>query len=66
MLAKGPPTSHNFLKIVIRKMLLKMFSTLTYITAQLRCRSRRAWMPKGMASQPLGLKLQIGGGDKCT
>jgi hypothetical protein len=52
MLTKGPLTSHNYLKITTQKMLLKMFLMSTYIMAQLRCRSRRVWMPKGMAPQP--------------
>jgi hypothetical protein len=41
-------TSHNFFKIVIQKMLLKMFSTLTCITTQLRRTLKKALMPKGM------------------
>jgi len=53
MLAKGPQTSCNFLKIIVQKMLLKTFSMSTYIVTQSRCRSRRALMPKEMASQPL-------------
>jgi hypothetical protein len=52
MFTKGPLTSHNFLKIVAQEIILKAFSTSTCIIAQLRCRSKRAWMPKGMASQP--------------
>jgi hypothetical protein len=44
-------------------MLLKSFSTLTCITTQLRCRSRRAWMPKRMASQPLEVKIPNWWGD---
>jgi hypothetical protein len=51
-LAKGPPTFCNFLKIIVKKMLLKTFSMSTYIMTQSRCRSRRALMSKGMASQP--------------
>jgi hypothetical protein len=31
MLAKGPPASHNSMKITIQEMLLKAFSTLTCI-----------------------------------
>jgi hypothetical protein len=53
---KGPPTSHNFLKIIIQKMLLKAFSTLTSIMAQSGCRLKRGRMPKGMASQPPGVE----------
>jgi hypothetical protein len=52
MLTKGPMTSHNYLKVATRKTLLKMFLTSTYIMAQLGCRSRKVWMPKGMAPQP--------------
>jgi len=50
MLTKGPSTSHNSLKIVAQKMLLKMFVMLTYIMAQLRCRLRMVHMLKKMAS----------------
>jgi len=34
MLTKGPVASHNSLKITIQKMILKTFSTSTFITAQ--------------------------------
>jgi hypothetical protein len=53
MLVKGPTASHNYLKIIVQKTLLNAFSTSTYITAQSGCKAKRAWMPKGMASQPL-------------
>jgi hypothetical protein len=53
MLVKDPTTSHNSLKIVVRKTLLNAFLTSTYIMAQSGSKSKRAWMPKGMASQPL-------------
>jgi hypothetical protein len=33
MLTKGPSASHNSLKIIVRKTLLKVFSTSTYIIA---------------------------------
>jgi hypothetical protein len=52
MPTKGPSTSHNSLKIIARETLLKMLSTLTYITAQSGCRMKRVRMPKGMASKP--------------
>jgi len=45
-----PPTSHNFLKIIIQKTILKTFSTSTCIIAKLGCRLKRVWMPKEMAS----------------
>jgi hypothetical protein len=47
-----PQTSHNFLKIRTREMLLKAFSMLISIIAQSGSRSRRVRTPKGMASQP--------------
>jgi hypothetical protein len=47
-----PLASHNSLKIIARKTLLNVFSTLICIIAQSRCKSRRVQMPKGMASQP--------------
>jgi hypothetical protein len=34
MLNKGPSASHNFLTIVAQKMILKVFSTPTFIMAQ--------------------------------
>jgi hypothetical protein len=52
MFAKSPLVSHNYLKIVARETLLKTFSTSTCITTQSCCRSKRAQMPKRMASQP--------------
>jgi hypothetical protein len=52
MLAKGPPASHNSLKITLQKTLLKMFSTSTYLMAQLWCRSKIVQMSQKMASQP--------------
>jgi hypothetical protein len=55
MFIKGPSASHNSLNIIVQKMLLKTFSTLTCITTQSWCRSKRAWMPKGMATWPLGV-----------
>jgi hypothetical protein len=51
MLAKGSLASHNFLKIIVQETLLKAFSTSTYIMAHSRCKSRKVWMLKGMASQ---------------
>ncbi len=52
MFAKGPSTSHNSLKIIIQKKLLKSFSTSTYIMAQSGCSLKKAHMPNGMATQP--------------
>jgi hypothetical protein len=51
MLTKSPPTSHNSLKIIIQKMLLKTFFMSICVTTQLRCKSSRALMPKGMVPQ---------------
>jgi hypothetical protein len=34
MLTKSPLAAHNSLKITIQEMILKTFSTLTFITAQ--------------------------------
>jgi hypothetical protein len=50
MLVKSPLTSHNSLKIVIQEMLLKALSMSTYIITLSRCRSKRAWVPKGMVT----------------
>jgi len=52
MFVKGPPASHNFLKIIACETILKIFLMSTYITTQSWCRLRRVWMPKGMASKP--------------
>jgi len=62
MLAKGPLTSHSFLKIVIRETILNMFSTSTYIMTQSRCKSRWVWMPKGWLHNLQGSILQTNGG----
>jgi hypothetical protein len=53
MFAKGPLTSHNSLKIIVRETLLKVFLMLIYITTQLGCRSKKVRILKRMASQPL-------------
>jgi hypothetical protein len=50
MLAKGPPTSHSFLKIIAQKTILKVFLTLTYIMTQSRCKLRKVLIPKWMVS----------------
>jgi hypothetical protein len=62
MLAKGPLTSHNFLKIIIQETLLKLFFTSTYIMAQLGCRLRRARMPKGWPHNLQGSIPETNGG----
>jgi hypothetical protein len=63
MLAKGPPTSRNSLKIAIEETLLKVFSTSTYIITQSRFKLGKALMPKGMVSQPLRIEtLKLMGG----
>jgi hypothetical protein len=63
MLAKGPPTFHNSLKITIQETSLKVFSMSTYIINQSRFELGRALMPKGMVSQPLRIKTSklVGG-----
>jgi hypothetical protein len=48
MFIKGPSTFHNFKKITIQETPLKAFLTLTCITIQARCKSRRILMPKRM------------------
>jgi hypothetical protein len=40
-----------YMMFLMASSLLNAFSTSTYITAQSGCKSRRAWMPKRMASQ---------------
>jgi hypothetical protein len=65
MLAKGPPTSDNYLEIIIGEMLLKTFLMSTCITTQLGCRLKKVWMPKGMASQPLGVEIPNWWGYRC-
>jgi hypothetical protein len=63
MLAKGPPTSRNSLKIAIEETLLKVFSTSTYIITQSRFKLGKALMPKGMVLQPLRIEtLKLMGG----
>jgi hypothetical protein len=42
MFAKDPMTLHNSLKITAQETLLKAFSTLAYIMAQSRCKSKKA------------------------
>jgi len=63
MLTKGPPTSHNSLKIAIQETSVKAFSTSTYIINQSRFELGRALMPKRMVSQPLRIKTSklVGG-----
>jgi hypothetical protein len=62
MFAKGPSTSHNYLKLITRETLLKTFSMSICITTQLRCRSKKVRMSKGWPHNLQGLTLQIDGG----
>jgi hypothetical protein len=57
MFAKGPLASHNSLKIVVREILLKTFSMLICIMAQLKCKLRKVRMSKEMASQAPGVDI---------
>jgi hypothetical protein len=47
-----PLGSHNFLKIITRETLLKVFLTSTCMMTQSRCKLKRVRMPKGMALEP--------------